>query len=298
MDCLSLPGPQATPSKASTRLDELIIEQLPGAIADNGLSLVFQPQFHLCGGQLAGLETLMRWHHPEHGSLPPLKFITLAEQHHLIASLEHWLLHEVCRQLQHWNRTGVEIPRIAVNISTQTLKQPEFALELIGIVEQYQVAPTQLQLEITESAELQKPQLHRQKLEMLRASGFSIALDDFGTGYSSLSYLNELPIDCLKIDRSFLKCIQHGCTHAPILETIINLGHALGLQVIAEGIETQAQDGFLREHHCDVVQGYFYAPPLPAEQLLERLRESARAQSGQSPEYFAMAFPPPLPTRR
>ena len=266
-----------TTELTSAAFEHLVLENaLRMALPKNEFHLVYQPQVDLDTGDLIGLEALLRWHHPDQGVISPARFIPVAEQSGLIWDIGAWVLRSACRQAKAWLDVGLEFGRIAVNISGPQVAREQFQnlvqdeLALAGL-------PTdRLALEVTESFVMRKADAGSHQLDSLRKAGIQIAIDDFGTGYSSLSYLKQLPIDKLKIDQSFVRDIPQSTDDMAIAETIISIGRALGMSVIAEGVETAEQAQFLREHGCRQAQGYLFSEPLPPEEingeLIERLR--------------------------
>jgi diguanylate cyclase (GGDEF)-like protein/PAS domain S-box-containing protein len=248
------------------------------AIDRDELVLHYQPQLDLATGRVNAIEALLRWRHPDKGLVPPNAFIPMAEESGLVLLLGEWVLNEACRQVAQWHAQGLGPLRVAVNISARQLQRPG----LDGAVRQALAAsdlpPSCLELEITESSMMLDP-LHAQGvLQSLRELGVQLSIDDFGTGYSSLAYLKRLPLDRLKIDRSFIGGIPQDGDDAAIVETIIVMTHKLGLRVIAEGVETAAQRQQLMEQGCDEMQGFLLAKPVPPEELpplLQSLHETA-----------------------
>lgn len=229
--------------------------------------LYFQPQVDTTTGRITGLEALARWIHPERGFVPPVTFIQIAEETGLIQPLGDWVFWEACRNLRQFKEQGVHGVRIAVNLSTQQLRHDNLPVVIRGALACYELAPSELELEITETTAMQNPEATIAILEQLDGMGVVLAIDDFGTGYSSLSYLKHLPIHRLKIDRSFVKDIDTDSGDAAICQATIVLGHNLGLDLVAEGVETEAQRTCLTRLGCDLFQGFFYSKPLPAEQV-------------------------------
>ncbi|MDJ0832320.1 MAG: EAL domain-containing protein [Gammaproteobacteria bacterium] len=229
---------------------------LAGAIKHNELELYLQPQFAVGGMRLAACEALLRWQN--NGEyIDTQKFIEVAELTGLIGDIGQWVLEEACRIIKHWGEQAVPI---SVNVSGQQLADEGFVEDVIATVKNAAIDPRMIEFEITETMLMQNLEQSHQRLTELREQGFRISIDDFGTGYSSLSYLTQLPIDALKIDRSFVSGSQQS---AIVLETIIALGKALGIHVVAEGVETEQQKGALIESGCDVLQGYLLGRPLP-----------------------------------
>ena len=254
-------------------LERLTLENgLRRALAQQGFALVWQPQLAIGDGRLIGFEALLRWPQPEgRAQVPPAQFIPVAEDCGLIGAIGDWVLDAACRQLCAWRAAGLPGVRIAVNLSALQLRDARLADKVAAALAVCGLDGAALELEVTESALMSDPPQTAGTLARLRALGVQLAIDDFGTGYSSLAYLKQFPIDRLKIDRSFVRDLASDPNDAAIARTIITLAHSLGLRVIAEGVETPAQLGFLRGHGCDEAQGYLYAPPLSPEQAAEVL---------------------------
>lgn len=232
----------------------------------------FQPQMDISTGRITGLEALARWQQPEFGLVPPSTFIQIAEETGLIQPLGDWIFWEACRQLRAFKDQGVTDMRVAVNLSTQQLRNENLPAVVRGALACYNLSPAELELEITESVAMHNPELTMAILGQLNELGIVLAIDDFGTGYSSLSYLKHLPIHRLKIDRSFVRDITSNHDDVAICSAIIVLGHELGLDIIAEGVETEPQRDYLKRLNCDLLQGFLYSKPLPAEEVVEFLR--------------------------
>ncbi|MGD0482089.1 MAG: EAL domain-containing protein [Terracidiphilus sp.] len=238
---------------------------------DGAFSLVYQPQC-LPSGKIASLEALLRFHHPQLGSVPPARFIPIAEETQLILPIGRWVLQEVSRQLRAWQQAGCEVVPIAVNISSIQFARNDFSNEVAEILAGAGVPPSLLELELTESLVMRDFAESARQMQRLKDLGVRIAIDDFGTGYSSLSYLHRLPIDILKIDRSFVEMITEPAGTRLIVDAVISMAQALGLRVVGEGVETLGQMEALREGGCDMLQGYLFSGPVPAEQALQFLR--------------------------
>lgn len=230
--------------------------------------LYFQPQVDTLSGQIVSLEALARWVHPELGFVPPSTFIPIAEETGLIQPLGDWVFWEACRQLRHFKDAGIAGLRIAVNLSTQQLRHENLPVVIHGALACYDLAPNELELEITETAAMQNPAATIAILEDLKDMGIVLSIDDFGTGYSSLAYLKHLPIHRLKLDQSFVKDIDVDRNDAAICSATIVLGHSMGLDLVAEGVETTVQRDYLKELGCDLMQGFLYSHPLPADQIV------------------------------
>ena len=242
---------------------------LLGAIKRNEMVLHYQPQMDLRTNEVNGMEALVRWNHPTRGLVSPLEFIPLAEETGLIIELGEWVLREACRQLKSWQSRSVKPLRmkVAVNLAGRQLDSDNIFEQVAKVLEDIGLSPESLELEITESTIMKNAEAVIKTLEKLKGMGIALAVDDFGTGYSSLNYLKRFPIDKLKIDRSFVSDITDDKVDADIVTTIITLAHSLGVEVIAEGVETEAQKVFLRSEDCDHMQGYLLAKPLAAEEF-------------------------------
>ena len=254
-----------TQSMNSLAVQRLLIENhLNKAIERNELLLYYQPQFDLTSGVISGLEALVRWQHSELGMVSPGEFISLAEESGLIVSIGEWVIREACRQGVAWRRQGLPPVRISVNLSPYQLRDPRLAGIIENALRVYGMDPECLELEITEGAIMKNVESALATLNQMRELGVAISIDDFGTGYSSLAQLKRLPMDRLKIDRSFIKDIPQSTDDQAITKVIILIGHNLGMKVLAEGVETRAQMTYLQECGCDEFQGYLFSPPLPA----------------------------------
>ncbi|MFP5410648.1 MAG: EAL domain-containing protein [Gammaproteobacteria bacterium] len=255
---------------ASERLG--LENDLHNALRLGQLYLHYQPQIRAHDGRCIGVEALARWRHPVLGEVPPLKFIPIAEEVGLIEALGTWVLEEACRQLRAWRVHGISGLRMAVNLSAQQLRSPGLVKTVESLLARHQLTGSDLEIEITESAAMDNPERAIVQLQALRALGVRLAIDDFGTGYSSLAYLKRLPIQVLKLDRTFVRDIETDPSDAEISAATLALAHNLGLTVTAEGVETTAQRDFLVRHQCDCMQGYLFAKPLPAESILSFIR--------------------------
>ena len=242
------------------RLD--IERKLRHAISRNELALCFQPQFRADSSQPTGVEALLRWHHPTDGIIAPDRFIPIAEETGLIVEIGAWVLLNACREMKHWIDAGLKPLRMAVNVSARQLRSHDFCEIVAGALAESDLMPELLELEITESSVMENPEEATLILQRLGRMGVTLAIDDFGTGYSSLAYLKLFPIDHLKIDRSFVADIETDLNDRAIAFGTIALAHSLGLNVIAEGVETEDQLELLRSNGCDEVQGYFFSKPL------------------------------------
>ena len=258
--------------KTRAYLELQIEEELRNALnEDNGLLLHYQPIFDLKSGRVAKLEALVRWQHPEHGLLGPERFISIAEANGLIARLDHWVLRKACHDLAALSRLGWQHLGIAVNCSALSLARIELADEIENALRTSGISAQRLELEVTENALMCNLNSTSQLLRQIRALGVSLSIDDFGTGYSSLAYLKRLPLNTLKIDRSFIQDIPASSQDMEIVQAIILMAHTLHLQVVTEGVETTRQFEFLNQLGCDFIQGYLLSRPVPCEALPEIL---------------------------
>jgi EAL domain-containing protein (putative c-di-GMP-specific phosphodiesterase class I) len=236
-------------------------------IVKNQFLIYYQPQVNR-QGNLTGAEALVRWKHPRRGMVSPVEFIPAAEESGLILSLGHWVLETACHQLAEWaTQPKMAHVTLAVNISARQFRQPTFVDQVMVVLEGTGANPQKLKLELTESMLLEDVEDIIAKMTELKTFGVIFSLDDFGTGYSSLSYLKRLPLDQLKIDQSFVRDVLTDPNDAAIARTIVALGHSLGLEVIAEGVETQAQRNFLETAGCMAYQGYLFGKPLPLDEF-------------------------------
>jgi EAL domain-containing protein (putative c-di-GMP-specific phosphodiesterase class I) len=244
-----------------------MLSKLRQAIERNELQLYLQPKVHLASGMAAAAEALVRWQHPQRGLVPPMEFIPFAEQTGFIRQLTLWMVGE-CARLQS-TLAGVGVQRVSVNLSTRDLMDPDLPTKLDAIMRQHGALPDGFCLEITESAIMDDPQRAESTLNRLANRGFKLSIDDFGTGYSSLAYLKRLPVDELKIDKSFVMAMERNDGDATIVRSTIDLAHNLGLKVVAEGVENQAIMDMLCRLDCDEVQGFHLAKPLPVAEFVE-----------------------------
>ncbi|QXH88167.1 EAL domain-containing protein [Pseudomonas shahriarae] len=251
-------------------------KDLREALGRNQFHLVYQPQISYADHRVVGVEALIRWQHPEHGLVPPDLFIPLAEQNGTIIPIGEWVLDQACRQLREWHDQGFTELRMAVNLSTVQLHHAELPRVVNNLLQIYRLPPRSLELEVTETGLMEDISTAAQHLLSLRRSGALIAIDDFGTGYSSLSYLKSLPLDKIKIDKSFVQDLLDDDDDATIVRAIIQLGKSLGMQVIAEGVETPEQEAYIISEGCHEGQGYHYSKPLPARELAAYLKQAER----------------------
>lgn len=251
-------------------------KDLREALGRNQFHLVYQPQISYRDNRVVGVEALLRWQHPEHGLVPPDLFIPLAEQNGTIIPIGEWVLDQACRQLREWHDLGFTDLRMAVNLSTVQLHHTELPRVVNNLMQIYRLPPRSLEVEVTETGLMEDISTAAQHLLSLRRSGALIAIDDFGTGYSSLSYLKSLPLDKIKIDKSFVQDLLDDDDDATIVRAIIQLGKSLGMQVIAEGVETAEQEAYIISEGCHEGQGYHYSKPLQARELAAFLKQSER----------------------
>ncbi|MDH1009670.1 EAL domain-containing protein [Pseudomonas nicosulfuronedens] len=251
-------------------------KDLREALARNELHLVYQPQVDYRDHRVVGVEALLRWQHPTQGWVAPDLFIPLAEQNGSIFSIGEWVLDQSCRQLREWHDQGFDDLRLAVNLSTVQLRHNALPRVVSNLLQMHRLPPRSLELEVTETGLMEDISTAAQHLLSLRRAGALIAIDDFGTGYSSLSYLKSLPLDKIKIDKSFVQDLLLDDDDATIVRAIIQLGKSLGMQVIAEGVETVEQEAYIIAQGCHEGQGYLYSKPLPARELTLYLKQARR----------------------
>jgi diguanylate cyclase (GGDEF)-like protein/PAS domain S-box-containing protein len=268
-----------TPELNERVLRRLQLENdLRHAVERNELVLYYQPRIDARTGALAGVESLVRWNHPLRGQIPPADFIPIAEEAGLIVGIGAWIMAEACRQHQLWRRAGIGPVPVSINLSALQLREPGLCATLEAALQKYAVDPAQIELELTESILMDKVDDTIAVLRNLTALGCAVSIDDFGSGYSSLSYLYRFPIDKLKIDRAFIQNMHSAPQNLAVTKAIIGLGHTLGLQVVAEGVEREADVELLRAAGCDELQGFYYSRALPAAQAQAWMVAHARAQ--------------------
>jgi diguanylate cyclase (GGDEF)-like protein len=264
------------PALSSGVLERLVMENaLRGAVDRDELVLHYQPQIDLHTGALTGVEALVRWQHPEIGLVPPIQFIPLAEETGLIGDIGAWVLHEACRQMVEWDAHGLRLARVSVNLSVRQIERGDVWQQIAAVLADTGLDPHRLELEVTESIIMHDPDKATAALSRFKEQGVMLAVDDFGTGYSSLAYLRRLPIDRLKIDRSFVHDIGSNAGDEAICRAVIGLARSLELETVAEGVEREEQAVFLRNEGCEIAQGYLYGRPLPAEELFARYGATA-----------------------
>jgi EAL domain-containing protein (putative c-di-GMP-specific phosphodiesterase class I) len=266
--------------------DRVVLEaELRQAIQAGQLRLHYQPKVDARDGCLVGAEALVRWQHPERGLVPPAHFIALAEESGLIAPLTDWVLHTACKSLRRWSDLGLRALPLSVNLPASSLADARLPDQLAGLMRLYRLDASCLTLELTETMVMQDVATTVGVLDGLRTLGFGLSLDDFGTGYSSLSHLKRLPMSELKIDRAFITDVARGGRDAALAAAIITLGSELGLQVVAEGVETTEQSEFLIGRGCVLQQGYLFSRPVPQDAFEEMLRTGTT----RTPEVVAVA---------
>jgi diguanylate cyclase (GGDEF)-like protein len=252
--------------------------QLRAALDHQELFLLYQPKIALKDGSVAGLEVLLRWQHPTYGLISPAEFIPVAEEAGLIVEIGEWVLRSAVRQCQDWRAAGLPVVPVAVNLSPRQFLATDIVGTVDAVVREAEFAPGALELELTESMSIDSPERSADLMGRLRALGVTLSIDDFGTGYSSLSYLKRLPVDKLKIDRSFVQDMHQSAESLAMVKAIIAMAHSLHLEVIAEGVELEEQLEGLRAAGCDQIQGFYYSVPLSPDDCADYLRRrSARS---------------------
>jgi diguanylate cyclase (GGDEF)-like protein len=281
----------------SAQMNALVLKRvemdmnLRHALANQEFVLHYQPQVEGGSGRILGVEALIRWHHPRQGDIPPTQFIPIAEESGLINNLGDWVLREACRQSRQWMDSGLPELTMAINISAVQLRQPDFIEKVVDVLDHYGLPPHRIELEITESALIRDTQRIVGVLHALQENGLRLSVDDFGTGYSSLGYLKHLPFDKIKIDQSFVRGLPQSEDDAAITQAIIGIASSLKMELIAEGVETEAQRDFLLGHACQHMQGYYFGKPMPAADI-ERMLRNGKAAEGDA-SVTADEGPPP-----
>jgi len=253
---------------AESRRKVELERDLRDAFSKNLLEIHYQPQFDLSTGVICGAEALLRWNHPDRGSISPAEFVPLAEDSGLINDIGRWVLEATCENLKSILDKGLHPGAVSINVSGLQLRDTQFIDDVLAPLQKHDIHPGFIQLEITETAVAQNRDIAIHVLNALRNKGVQIAIDDFGTGYSSLSYLQQLPFDMIKIDKSFVDLIGSGDNSEMICRTIIKMAHEMGKKSIAEGVENEEQVEFLKSNGCDSVQGFFYSEALSSEDFL------------------------------
>lgn len=247
------------------RRKDVLQREMLACIPMNQLELYYQPLYDIMEEHIIGVEALLRWTHPELGSIPPMEFIPIAESNGMILEIGNWVIREACQQLQRWQKDGVALP-VSINVSIKQMRDPNFVPTLMSMLKEYKIDSSLIKLEVTESIAISDTERATRMLHELNGNGISIYLDDFGTGYSSLSYLMTYPIDNLKIDRAFIKDISSP-QKVKLIDMIVYMAQQLGINVVAEGVETREQLEYLRNINCRFIQGYYFSQPLPVKEL-------------------------------
>jgi diguanylate cyclase (GGDEF)-like protein len=273
--------------KPAARDQLSLLGELRRAVEHDELRLYFQPKIELRTGRVAGAEVLLRWQHPARGLLNPVDFIPFAEQTGFIRWLTRWTLDHSMAQAAQWQRAGMAL-NLAVNISTEDIGDARFDSRVASLLSRHQLPPSLLTLELTETGFIEDPARAVQMLDAIAALGVGLSIDDFGTGYSSLSHLAKMPVDEMKIDRSFLQSLESDPEFATVVRSAIDMGHGLGLKVVAEGIETPAAANTLRDFGCDIAQGFYYAKPMPLEAFAAWMTGKTRVPIIAVPVAFAV----------
>jgi len=263
---------------AKLQKNKEILTDLIESLTKDHFELYYQPLFTIDHKTLVGAEALIRWHHPEKGMIPPDQFIAVAEQSALINELGDWVLAQTCREIKNFINAGILDIKVAINISPVQFRRKDFLENMVRILVEHNVSARYIELEITEGAVMDNVDQAIDMMQALHDAGFQLAMDDFGTGYSSLSYLKRFPIQKVKIDRSFISDLENDDDSKSITRAIIQMSHSLGLDVLAEGVETEAQLRYLQDDKCDYVQGYYTGRPMPASQFIETFRVKANPQ--------------------
>ena len=245
------------------------------AIDRDELLLHFQPRLDLLSGRLIGAEALVRWQHPEHGLVPPLRFISLAEESGVIVPLGYQVLRLACQQMIAWREAGLPELEVAVNLSPRQFREPDLVDEILRTVERYGLDPSQIEVEVTEGSIMEDVTCAARTLSAMKDKGIKVSIDDFGTGYSSLQHLKKLPVDILKIDQSFVRDLPADSDNAAITRAIISLARTLRLAVVAEGVETPPQLSYLSREGCDQIQGYLISRPLMGATFTDLARQGS-----------------------
>ena len=274
------------PKMLDASYQKITLEQsLRRALEQGELEMYYQPQVDVRTGEIVGAEGLMRWNHPERGLLTAGEFLPFAEENGLMIPISDWMLDALCRDLVQWNAAGGEPVRLSLNLSPQYLDRGDFVEKMRDALTRYAISPTQIEVEITENICIRNPQYAIDQLNRLCQLGVSVAIDDFGTGYSSLAYLHRFPVHTIKIDQSFIKEIQRDNGHFPVVLAIISIAKGLGLNLVAEGVETSIQAHYLEQSGCTTMQGFLFYQPLSRRAFVQLLRDKlAAAAAGANPE--------------
>ena len=242
-------------------------EELRFAVENKELLVYFQPKFDIASEKVIGAEALVRWNHPKRGMLPPGLFIPMCEENGFICTVDFYMLEEVCKQMKHWKETGKKLIKVSVNFSRLHLSNKGFVDKLVKVVRGYGLEPANLEIELTETVAYEEMNNLLDVMRQIKEAGFGLSMDDFGSGYSSLNLLREMPVDVLKLDKGFLDdCGGNDSTREKrIISHVISMAKDLEISVLAEGVETMQQKEFLKESNCDMIQGYYYAKPMPTD---------------------------------
>jgi EAL domain-containing protein (putative c-di-GMP-specific phosphodiesterase class I) len=244
-----------------------LLRDLRKAVVAKEFELFYQPKMDAKSGKVTAVEALLRWKHPTRGLLLPSSFIPIAERFGLIGAIGNWVIEDACRQSRQWREKGVRM-RVAINLSAHQMRQDDIVERITGALQAHKIHPSLLTCEITESAAMEDTKTTQTTFRRLGELGTHLSIDDFGTGYSSLSYLRKLPAEELKIDRSFIQDLEHSADARAVVDAVIKLAHALGLKVVAEGVENQRQQQVLVQMGCDELQGFLFAKPMSARALM------------------------------
>jgi diguanylate cyclase (GGDEF)-like protein len=257
---------------------KIALEQsLHHALENGELEMYYQPQINADTGQVVGAESLIRWNHPELGLLNASKFMPIAEENGMILQISDWMLDPLCRDLREWNSVSAGPLRLSLNLSPHYLDRGDFTVKLNEAIQRHGIDASQLEVEITENLCIRNPQYATEQLARLCQLGVSVAIDDFGTGYSSLAYLHRFPVHTIKIDQSFIREIKDMNGHYPVVMAIISIARGLGLNLIAEGVETATQAKYLSQAGCNTVQGYLYYQAMPQHEFVQLLKTATTA---------------------
>jgi len=264
-----------SPADCATQRRRALDRALQDALRESQFTLHYQPLVDIASRRVVSLEALLRWRHPEFGAVSPAEFIPILEENGLIVPIGEFVLRSVCQQVVRWERAGVPVVPVAVNVSGVQLERLKNLECIGGILREEGMQPQRLALELTESTLMKNAQRHSAELQRLRADGVSIEMDDFGTGYSSLSYLRHLPLDVIKIDRSFITHLDTSKTDEAIVSAILTMTHSLGMRAVAEGVEKAEQLEVLARHGCETAQGFYFCRPMPADECRDLLTKWA-----------------------
>jgi EAL domain-containing protein (putative c-di-GMP-specific phosphodiesterase class I) len=252
----------------------LIVQEIKRALDNNQFEAFYQPQFDINTGRIVGLEALIRWNHPEKGLINPDIFIAIAEEMGMISEIGLFMLETGCRQIQSWVKQHIQPVKLSINVSAFQLVDSNFDVMLCDMIKQYELPQDLLTVEITETLLMQDMDKVLPRLKHLSECGIGICIDDFGVGYSSLSYLQTLPVDILKIDRSFLAYISSDTKQSSIINAIVAMARELGIQVIVEGVETRLQLDYIKNIGCTTAQGYLLSHPIPETEVTQLLKQN------------------------